>query len=273
MKRLFPFFILTLFALACNNTEKASEEAAEETSESVRSYLQNAHLNGKIKTITETSYTPGEDGSIGEPDSCCVVITQFSEAGFIVTETETTSSGEESSVYNEERNADGKYVSGTVTEGGVQVWKRVVNRDDAGEVINAQDFDTSGQIYRTYALIERNDYDQPVKGQSLDADSTYLGTWSWQYIDGNRVGRGWVDSSGVQLVSRIGEVNDKGWVSKVTDVSIDAESGDTTTVIETYTYDAMDDAGNWTQMTKSKDGKVAQVLKRTYEYYAEEESE
>ena len=58
-----------LFALACTDGQKKSEDGAEDTAEVVRSTLQNMHMNGNIKSITETPYTPGEDGSIGDMDS------------------------------------------------------------------------------------------------------------------------------------------------------------------------------------------------------------
>ena len=269
MKNVLPFFILALFAFACTDGQKKSEDGAEDTAEVVRSTLQNMHMNGNIKSITETPYTPGEDGSIGDMDSCCLEVKQYNRAGFLTTESETNNAGEEESVYSVVYSDDNKYVSGTVVEDGAEVWKRMVERDDEGEFIHALDYDTTGQVYRRHTVEERNEYDQPVSGKTYDGDSTYLGTWGWQIIDGARAGRSWVDSAGVQLLSRIGEVNDNGWVSKVMVVSIDAETGDTTKAVETYSYDAMDDAGNWTQRTKSEDGKAVKVSKRTYEYYEE----
>jgi hypothetical protein len=112
----------------------------------------------------------------------------------------------------------------------------------------------------------RNDFDQPVKGKSFDADSVYVGTWTWQYIDGNSVGRSWTDSSGVKEMEIVGEVNDKGWEAKSTELSME-EDGEMTKVIETYSYDAMDDKGNWTQRTTFVDDKATEVLKRSYAYY------
>lgn len=70
----------------------------------------------------------------------------------------------------------------------------------------------------------------------------------------------------MERINRTGEVNEMGWLSKVVDICVN-EGGDTTTIVETYTYDSFGDVGNWTQRTEYNDEKPVKVLKRSYTYY------
>jgi hypothetical protein len=146
------------------------------------------------------------------------------------------------------------------------IWKRVHELNDAGLIKLALDHDSTGQVYRFHTVETHNDFNQGTSGKTYLIDSTYMGTWSYKFIDGQFTGFGWLDSSGVQRQDRTGEVNEKGWLSSLTDVRV-LPTGDTMTIVESYTYDSMDEMGNWTQRTQKNDGKVVEVLKRTYTYY------
>jgi hypothetical protein len=270
MKKLPLLFALPLLVYSCSEGEPKAEETTEvaETVEMIRSDLTNEHLMGEIKSFEQMPYTPSEDGSIGEMDSCCIVIEEYDENGFMAMKPEKNMAGETTEVGVTERTETGSYSSFTRTANGTEVFKRVVYRDDEGKSVKAVDTDSTGQVTRVHTPDEMNEYEQPVKGKSFLEDSTYVGTWSWQYIDGQRVGQAWVDSAGVQWIDRVGEVNDKGWLSKAVDTRMN-ETGEEVTVVETYTYDSMDDMGNWTQRTELNDGKPVEVLKRSYTYYTE----
>jgi hypothetical protein len=268
MKKLLLIFLWPLLVFSCTNSETDSAETPEtsETAEMERSDWANDHLQGKVRTIEASTYTPEENGEISAMDSCCVEIDEFNDQGFIVTNKEMDAEGNMMRVTVVEYTETGQFLSATTTENGKQVWKRQIEMDEEGTVLSAYDSDSTQQTTAVYSGMTYNEYNQPLEGAMHTGDSTFLGTWSWQYIDGERVGRGWIDSSGVEWIKRVGEVNENGWVSKVTDYGFDGE-GNKTTTIETYTYDSFDETGNWTQRTEFKDEKPVQVVKRRYTYY------
>jgi hypothetical protein len=262
-----PLFILflPLFLFSCKNGENSSDQASEAI-EMERNNWANQHLNGMVKSIEETPYTPNENGDISEMDSCCVKITEFSDNGFIMKVTNKNKEGVVTEVSVRERTETGKFVSNTRTENGKETWKRITTRDEEGNHLHTIDTDSTKNVTYFYNDVTSNEFNQPVSGKMYSKDSTFIGTWSWKYIDGLRTGRGWIDSTNVQRVNRTGEVNDKGWLSRVVDVRVD-EKGDTTTTIENYTYDSFDETGNWTQRTENNDEKPVKVLKRSYTYF------
>jgi hypothetical protein len=85
-----------------------------------------------------------------------------------------------------------------------------------------------------------------------------------------RAGRGWIDSSGIEIWDYTGELNDKGFLAKMTGKVLVSKDS-TITTVETYNYDSYDEMGNWTQRTKyDGDGKATKVEKRTYAYFRKE---
>mgnify|MGYP006902134729 CR=1 FL=1 len=256
---------------ACGSGENTSTETTEsaekaEMKEMERSAWENRNMVGKVKTIVETPYTPAEDGTIADMDSCCVEMIEFSENGYRTGKTEKNKDGEVTAVNVVEHTETGKFVSSTWTEDGKEVWKRVVKRDAEGKALGATDTDSTQQVTRRHKAAEYNEYNQPVSGTTYLADSTYLGKWTYDYDDGYEIGRSWTDSSGVQLMEVTGELNENGWLAKAKVMRVD-ESGEATTTLETYTYDELDEMGNWTQRTEYNDEKPVEVLKRTYTYY------
>jgi hypothetical protein len=267
MKKLLIILFLPLLIIQCKNSEKSSDNTTEDAAME-RNNWANAHLNGKVKSIEETPYTPDESGKISEMDSCCVELKEYSDKGFIMKYTEKNKEGTVTQVNVMEHSETGKFISNTRFKNGKEVWKRVVNRDEEGNPLGAFDSDSTQQVTRIHKGEVYNDFNQPVSGKTYTSDSTYLGTWSYKYIDGLRAGYSWIDSANVQRINRTGEVNDKGWISKVVDVRVE-ENGDTTTTSETYTYDSFDEMGNWTQRTEYIDQKPVHVMKRSYTYHQE----
>lgn len=266
MKKLPVIFLLPLILFSCQNSEKPAEETSDAI-EMERNYWANAHLLGKVKMIEETPYLVSEDGSAGEMDSCCIEIEELDENGFYARSIEKDKEGNVTSERVMARTETGKVISNTVTENGKVVWKREIIRNEDGVATRALDTDTTGLVIRVHKPEAFNDFNQALSGTTYLGDSTtYFGKWSWDYIDGQVSGNSWVDSSGVQRRKRTGEVNDKGWISKVVDVKVE-DSGDTITLVETYTYDSFDEMGNWTQRTEYNDDKAIKILKRTYTYY------
>lgn len=267
MKKYF-IFLLPVLAIACSDPKPPSTEQEEivEEVEMERNSWTNWHLKGEVKTITETPYLTDEAGAMGMMDSCCVEITEFDPMGFRSKVTEKNSEGKVTGENVVVHSETGKFVSSTWTRDGKQVWQRTVTRDEDGKVTSAFDTDSTMQITNFYDTDEMNEFNQPVSGKSYAADSTFVGTWSWKYIDGLRSGRGWIDSTGVQLIDRTGEVNEMGWLSKVVDTRMD-DNGEMVTTVETYTYDSFDEAGNWTKCTLSENNEPVKIMTRTYTYY------
>lgn len=273
MKKLAYLLALPLFMYSCGSAEQKPAESTEtadttETVEMIRSDWENDHLHGKVKSIEETPYTADKDGNIGEMDSCCVSMEMYNEHGFMTKETEKNSAGETTETGVIDRDEMGRFMGYTATADGRVVFKRVVERDTEGNAISAVDTDTTGQVTRKHTVDDANEHFQALSGKSYLADGTYLGTWSYDYVDGMRVSSGWVDSTDVQRMKRTGELNDLGWISKSVEVKV-GEDGNTTTTTTTYTYDSFDDAGNWTQKTKYENDEPVAVMKRSYTYYAE----
>lgn len=270
MKKVFILFSLPLLIFSCDNSGNNENAEAETpvTIEMERNNWENSHLQGQVKSIVETPYTPDESGAIADMDSCCVEVIDYDSNGFIVKSTEKNKEGQVTVERVLEHTETGKFVSNTETENGKVVWKRVVVRDEEGNIMNAFDSDSTQQVTRIHKGEVYNEYNQPISGKTFNNDSVYLGTWTWQYIDGLRAGRSWTDSTGVVLRKRTGEVNDKGWLSKVIDMEVD-DAGVATTTVETYTYESFDETGNWTQRTEYNDGAAVQVVKRAYTYYGE----
>jgi hypothetical protein len=271
MKKLGLLIAIPFLVYSCNNAEKENTEKSEteettETVEMVRSDLQNEHMFGEVSSYEQTPYTPDEEGNIGAMDSCCIEMEEYDENGFAVKYMEKNSAGEVTETVMMQRDDMGRFTWYTVTENGIVVFKRVIKRDEDGTLLEAIDSDSTGQITSVHKVAEVNENGQALSGKSFQEDGTYNGTWSFGYVDGLRVSNAWTDSTGVQRMQRVGEVNDKGWLAKVVDVRV-GDEGDTTTVVETYTYDSFDDMGNWTQRTMYKDDVPTEVLKRTYTYF------
>ena len=264
MQKLLLAFVTVALLFACNESPKEPVAVAKNSSWAT------SHLKGMVKTMEETSYKPDSTGKIGEMDSCCIEINVYNDKGYVETNTEKDSKGTttEETVY--ERNEDDKFKSATTTVNGKQVWSRVTTYDADGKTMDAKDTDSTGQVTYFYSEVTENEIGQALSGKMFTGDSTYMGTWSFKYTDGLRTGRSWVDSTGLELYDYTGELNDKGFLAKMTGKVL-AGKDSTTTTVETYTYDSYDEMGNWTQRTEyDGDGKATKVEKRTYAYFKKE---
>ncbi len=262
MKYILLIALTTSFLFSCKDAPKGNSETVDPKSDCATN-----HLIGMVNTIEETTYTADSTGTIGAMDSCCIELQTMDEKGFVISSEDKNDKGDIVEVVNIARNEKGEFNSYTVTQDGKVTFTRTVIRDAEGNTKHAVDTDSAGLVINFFNETIFNELDQPIKGKMFAADSTYLGTWSRQYIDGLEVGRGWIDSSGIQILDFVGELNENGLLGKVIktrQVGKDSKSVN----IETYTYDSFDETGNWTQQTKSVDGKVAEVVKRVYTYFA-----
>jgi hypothetical protein len=265
MQKLLLIFLATSLMVACKNNSNETTET-KEAAVAADSGWATQHLKGMVKTIEESDYTPNDEGVIGEMDSCCVEVSEFNDKGYLIKYSEKDSQGNMDFETFYERNDDGKFVSYKRMKDGKQIAGRTTTYTEDGKILHAIDTDTAMQVYRIYNAVSENELGQPTSGKSLAGDSTFLGDWTFKYIDGMRAGRSWIDSSGTKLSDLTGELNDQGLLGKMTKVVMGPD-GEMITKVSTYVYDTFDEMGNWTQATESEDGKVVQVEKRTYTYY------
>jgi hypothetical protein len=257
--------LVSIFSMAllysCSNQSTAEPET-ETTAIADKTTLEREHLNGKVKSITETSYTPNDSGEIGAMDSCCTEIGEFDSAGFIVKKSDMHVNGSliKQNVW---KHKEGKVESITVTEEGKVVWKRVMHFNDAGNLEYVTDSDTTGNVSEIFTI--ENEPNETPFGKGYTADSTYTGKWAWKVTDDMQTGMSWTDSTGTLIYDRTGELNDKGFMAKSTSITVVNDST-TVTKVETYAYTSYDEMGNWTERIKSEDGIVVKIQKRTYAY-------
>ena len=92
-------------------------------------------------------------------------------------------------------------------------------------------------------------------------------TFEKNYIGkGMQVAGRYKDSTGKEVYNSKSELNDKGDISKTTEMNVTKDS--TTNTVTTFKYDSYDEKGNWTQRTSyDGKGKATKVVKRSYTYY------
>ena len=264
MKKLPLILFATLLLFACSEAPEETVTIAE------NSGWATSHLKGMVQSFEETHYTPDSTGQIGAMDSCCIEVNVFDDMGYLASYSERDREGTVTRKTTFERLEGGKIKSAVRTENGKQVWTRTIVHDENGNTLYGEDRDSSGQVTYYYSDIEENEIGQALKGKMHSADSTFMGIWSRKYTDGMRTGSGWVDSTGIQINDYTGELNEDGWLAKMTIVKM-GEDSTLTTSVETYTYDSIDDMGNWTQRTLyNEEGKATEVEKRTYTYFEKE---
>jgi hypothetical protein len=228
-------------------------------------FMESEGLVGNIKTLEETPFKSDENGNAQEMEECCKRLIEVNKDGHVVKVTEKNSDGSIDMVSVYALNASGKSFLTTITEDD-KTRTRERKFDANGHAILGTWRDHNGNITDFHTVDLRNEFGQALSGRSYHANGEYMGRWSRQRVDKVRLGESWTNSSGVKVFSHIGEANEKGWLSKLTDVHID-EEGNKTTEIETFTYDKFDDVGNWTQRTKVRGGIAVEVMKRQYTYY------
>lgn len=271
MKKLTAVLALAVLAYSCGSGEQKAEKADDASAETaevemIKSDLAKDNMMGAVKSFEQTLYTPDEEGNISEMDSCCMKMEEYDKNGYMKKMTEKTSAGEISRIGELEHTEKGEFVSYTATRDGMQTFKREVDRSSGG--MKAMDTDTSGLV-RVHVADAMNEFDQPTSGKTYMPDGTTLvWSWVWNYENGTETGQSWKDSTGVEVWNSVGELNEKGWMAKETQTEVDEEGNSTTTVM-TYTYDSMDEMGNWTQKTEYTDGVATKVVKRSYAYYEE----
>lgn len=269
MRNLFLILVSITLMLACKDSAKESATVAVEEVAPIAANSDWAtnHLKGMVKTIEESHYTPDSDGNISEMDSCCTEIEVHNDKGFVVKYYEKDSKGSVTEETIIERIDGEKFKSATTTVNGKTVFTRVSTYDESGKILHAIDTDSTGQVTNYYDEMIENKDGQMLAGRMYTADSTFMGIWTRKYIDGMETGRGWSDKDGKVLRDNTGELNEKGWLAKMTEAITD-DKGVTTTTVETMIYDSFDEMGNWTQRTEfDNDGKAEQVEKRVYTYF------
>lgn len=260
MKNLLSIILTATLIFACGESmQEAATVIAKDSSWAIR------NLQGMVQSIEETTFSADENGTIGEMDSCCIETDVFNEQGYRVSFSEKDSKGNDGRNGVTERREDGQFISAKNYKNGKQIWSRTVTFDAEGNALYTMDADSSGQNTYYYSDIKENEDGLLMGGKMHKADSTFMGNWSRKYTNGIRTGSGWENVDGIEMNDYTGELNEKGFVEKMTVVKKDKEGS--TTEVRTFTYDSFDDAGNWTQRSRYDDGKLAKVQKRKYTYF------
>lgn len=254
-----------LFVLlsACNNSE--TKESAEK--KSVHSDLVLENLKGSVASFEETPYKVDSSGKPGEMDSCCIGVAEYNEDGNGTKYTERDSKGTVKSESVFTRYENGMWKGSKDTRDGKTSGSFNTEQDDKGQYILAQAFDSTGKLDKYYTNITQNEYGQVLTWKEYDKDSVFRQEGETKYEDKRQVAFTLKDSVGKVKSSSAMKYNEKGEQVEVSRTNVTKDS--TTTKVTTYTYDAHDEQGNWTQRTEYDDkGKPKKVVKRVYSYRA-----
>lgn len=258
MKKLSAVLFIGIFIVACNSGK-------EKETKMMYSDISQDMLKGDISSITETPYKVDSSGKAGEMDSCCVAVGMVDENGNYVKWTESDSKGKVTSVATYERYDNGMWKGASNTKDGKPSGGMQTKIDENNKYILAEELDSTGKVSNYYTDISQNDYAQVMGWKQYDKDSVFRqqgeNTFDSSLITSSTI----KDSLGNVKNSSTYKYNDKGEQTEASRTNVTKDS--TTTKVTTYTYDAHDDMGNWTQRTEYDDkGKPVKIVKRTYEY-------
>ena len=258
MKKFF-IFLTGLFLFACSSNEKAESKVK-------YSDVANDNLKGDIQIMEETPYKADSTGKIGEMDSCCISLTEFDENGNSIKFTSKDSKGTVKNASSFTRHENGLWTGSTDTkEGGKSSGSMKVGVDDKGQYTVAETIDSTGKPDIYYTNIGQNEFGQVLSWKQYDKDSVFRQEGEGKFDKNLQVSFIVKDSVGKMKFSSATKYNDKGEQVESSNTEVTKDS--TTTKVTTYTYEAHDDMGNWTQRTAWDDkGKATAIVKRIYTY-------
>lgn len=258
MKKLSAVLFIGILIIACNSGK-------EKEAKMMYSDMSQEMLKGDIASITETPYKVDSSGKAGEMDSCCVGVGMIDENGNYVKWTESDSKGKVTSVATYERYDNGMWKGSSNTKDGKPSGSMQTKIDSSGNYTLAEEFDSTGKLSHYYTDLNQNNYAQVTAWKQYDKDSVFRQQGENTFDSSLIVSSTMKDSLGNVKNSSTYKYNDKGEQTEVSRTTVTKDS--TTTKVTTYTYDAHDDMGNWTQRTEYDDkGKPVKIVKRTYEY-------
>ena len=259
MKNLFLLMIAGMILVSCKNSTK-------ETTVAKNSDWTSQNLKGMVKSTEQSTYTPDSAGKTGEMDSCCIVTEQYDEKGYTTSSTRKDIKGNAGETTTMTRYEKGQVKSVSNSKDGKTTGGMDIDIDKDGKYSGARELDSAGKLLFYYTAITEDDNGAVTSGTRHKADSSVVGTFKNEYVNGMQVGNSYTDSSGKLVSSSKSELNDKGDIAKTTETNAGKDSS--TTTVTTYTYDTWDEQGNWTQRTTYNDkGKATKVTKRTITYY------
>lgn len=263
MRRSFILFAAGLFIIACNN-ESSEPEKAMQVSD-----LATESLSGSIESYEETPYKVDSEGKMGDIDSCCIGFAHIDKNGNYTKWTEKDNKGKVTGETVYERFDNGMWKGSKDSKEGKPSGSTDTKIDSAGKYILAEEFDSTGKLSMYYTNIGQNDYGEVTGWKQFDKDSVFRQEGESKYDSILQTSFVMKDSLGNIKSTNAYKYNDKGELTARIITTVTKDS--TTTKTTTYSYDAHDDMGNWTQRTEYDDkGKPVKILKRTYTYYKKE---
>lgn len=259
MKKLLLLLLTGMILVSCKDSKK-------ETDVIKNNDWTSQNLKGMVKSTEQSTYTPDSTGKTGEMDSCCIVTEEYDDKGYTTSSTRKDSKGNAGETTTMTRYEKGQVKTVTYSKSGKTTGGMEIDIDKEGKYSGARELDSAGKLLYYYTDITEDEYGQVTSGTRHKADSSVFGRFKNEFVKGIQVGNSYTDSTGKVTYSSKSELNDKGDVVKTTETNAGKDS--TTTTVTTYTYDSMDEQGNWTQRTSYNDkGKAIKVTKRTITYY------
>lgn len=264
MKKILLLSAVTALFFACGSPEEKAVEYPKNND------WNSQNLKGTVKMVETVSYTPDSTGAIGAPDSCCASVEMFDEQGYSTNYERKTAAGTISESSTMTRYEGGQMKEMINMRDGKQSMRFAIDIDADGKYTKASRYDSTNTMDLYYDGITENEFGAVLTGTGHKPDGSVSESFVNKQQGALYIGGIGKDSTGKTTFESTVELNDKGDMVKSTTMNVGKDS--TTTKVETMTYDAYDEQGNWTQRTTYDDkGKATKVEKRTITYYEKKE--
>ncbi|MEP6464747.1 MAG: hypothetical protein ABJB05_00515 [Parafilimonas sp.] len=248
---------IAVIAVACNqktSTTTVARPVADALSE---------NLKGKVSQLeTDTYLIDSATGAKGKLESKS--IEKYDDSGYTVSYSNYTANDSATTLTTYNRDANG-YISGiTTTKNGNPLSSMKIAVDSVGKYISATSFDSTGKEDVYYDEIASNDFAEVLGAKGHHPDSTLKMTFNNNFDSIYYVGGESKDSVGKVTYSSTIKLNDKKDPEQMDETNVAKDS--TTKTTTAYTYNTLDNTGNWTQQTTSENGKPKKIIIRMITY-------
>lgn len=263
MRLFFPMLCAAAFFTACNNTPNTTVASASTTPKNTD--LAQYNLQGKVETITETTYPVDSTGKTGKMDSV-ISVTNFDAKGYLSKYYQKDSTGRIHVEQTITHYDNGLLKEATVSKDGKQTFKLMADEDKDGHLTGAKTYDSTGKQDGYYKDLQVNDDGFIYGGKHYGMNDKLKQGFTYKYDKAINIGYTGTDSTGKTTSESTIKLNDKRFPVEETRTTRQKDSTKTETI--TYQYNSFDDKGNWTeQTTYNEKGKPTKITKRTFTYY------
>jgi hypothetical protein len=262
MKAFSLLLIVATLILSCNDAPKTT--ASSDSTAPKNTDLVQQHLNGRVKSVTETSYQVDSTGKTGKMDSI-ITVNELDEKGYTSKYYQKDSSGKILMEQTISHYDNGLLKEVTALKNGKPDFK--LTTDIEGDhFTGGKTYDSTGKQDSYYKDVKVNEYGMVYAGKRYTMNDKFKESWDQKVEGSNNLGGTYIDSTGKPAMENTIKVNDKGWA--VEEMTMTREKDSTKTEKKTYQYKSLDEKGNWTEQTTYNDkGNPVKVTRRTYTYY------